>query len=97
MDEQVVGAMMSCRVHEDGKGGNANEVCFGDERTSKIYNQAALLAMGCPKAAEQTMHTKCLSAIRCPKAAEQAMHAHEVPFGDEVPEGGKTRNANAVL
>ena len=79
MDEQVVGAMMSCRVHEDGKGGNANEVCYGDERTSKIYNQAALLAMGCPI------------------AAEQAMHAHEVPFGDEVPEGGKTRNANAVL
>ena len=74
MDEQVVGAMMSCRVHEDGKGGNANEACFGDERTSKIYNQATLLAMGCPKAAEQTMHTKCLSAIRCPKAAEQAMH-----------------------
>ena len=33
----------------------------------------------------------------CPKAAEQAMHAHEVPFGDEVPEGGRTRNANAVL
>ena len=30
MDGQVVGAMMSCRVHEDGKGGNANEVCFGD-------------------------------------------------------------------
>ena len=79
MDEQVVGAMMSCRVHEDGKGGNANEVCFGDERTSKIYNQAALLAMGCPK------------------AVKQAMHAHEVPFGDEVPEGGRTRNANAVL
>ena len=74
MDEQVVGAMMSCRVHEDGKTCNANEVCFGDERTSKIYNQATLLAKGCPKAAEQTMHTKCLSAIRCPKAAEQAMH-----------------------
>ena len=47
-----------------------NEVCFGDERTSKIYNQVALLAMGYPKAAEQAMHTKCLSAMRCPKAAE---------------------------
>jgi hypothetical protein len=70
---------MSCRVHEDGKTGNANEVCFGDERTSKIYNQAALLELGCPKAAEQAMHTKCLSAMRCPKAAEQGM---QTPFYD---------------
>ena len=79
MDGQVVGAMMSCRVREDGKTCNANEVCFGDERTSKIYNQAALLAMGCPKAAEQAMHTKCLSAMRCPKAAKQGM---QTPFYD---------------
>jgi hypothetical protein len=65
---------MSCRVHEDGKTGNANEVCFGDERTSKIYNQAALFAMGCPKAAEQAMHTKCLSAMS--KATWQSTMAH---------------------
>ncbi len=82
MDGQVVGAMMSCRVHEDGKGGNANEVCFGDgvpNAAEQAMHTKCLSAMGCPKAAEQAMYTKCLSTMGCPKAAKQAI---QTPFYD---------------
>ncbi len=65
---------------------------------SKIYNQAAFSAIGCPKAAtgnaqvvpfsggcpkaaKQAMHMKCLSAMGCPKAAEQGM---QTPFCDHI-------------